>query len=280
MRPGPRDSAPAASTAIPAVPDYVPDILTNYELGWKSRWADDRLQFNAAVFLEEWDNIQVAFQGLNGITQVENGPEAEIKGTEMQLDWLATDNLRAGHSRGAYYDSELTSDYALRLRRGAEGAGRNSVADHRGVQGQRDRALHVPAGRIRGARTGIARLRRRAAPPTSTSTTPPRSGGKSRGAHSSTSRSASKTTNMPSSCFWRMPRMRMRRNSSMPSVPLACAAARPTAWSRGRGRSASDSSRTSDQGREPIGSGKGAPRGAPFFSETFESGNDSFRRLM
>ena len=53
---------------------------------------DDRLQFNGAVFLEEWDNIQVAFQGLNGITQVENGPEAEIKGTEMQLDWLATDN--------------------------------------------------------------------------------------------------------------------------------------------------------------------------------------------
>ena len=95
------------------MPDYVPDILTNYELGWKSRWADDRLQFNGAVFLEEWDNIQVAFQGLNGITQVENGPEAEIKGTEMQLDWLATDNLRLSLA-GAYYDSELTSDYALR----------------------------------------------------------------------------------------------------------------------------------------------------------------------
>ena len=50
-----------------------PDFLTNYELGWKTRFADDRLQFNGAVFLEEWDDIQVAFQGGNGITQVDNG---------------------------------------------------------------------------------------------------------------------------------------------------------------------------------------------------------------
>ena len=101
---------PGGINRNPAVPDYVPDILTNYELGWKSRWADDRLQFNGAIFLEEWDNIQVAFQGLNGITQVENGPEAEIKGTEMQVDWVASDNWRLSLA-AAYYDSELTSDY-------------------------------------------------------------------------------------------------------------------------------------------------------------------------
>jgi outer membrane receptor protein involved in Fe transport len=102
---------PGGINRNPSVPDYVSDFLTNYELGWKTRFADDRLQFNGAVFLEEWDNIQVAFQGLNGITQVENGPEAEIKGTEMSLDWLATDNLRVSLA-GAYYDSQLTSDYA------------------------------------------------------------------------------------------------------------------------------------------------------------------------
>ena len=102
---------PGGINRNPSVPDYVPDILTNYELGWKTRLADDRLQFNGAVFLEEWDHIQVAFQGLNGITQVENGPQAEIKGTEMQLDWLATDNLRLSLA-GAYYDTKLTSDYA------------------------------------------------------------------------------------------------------------------------------------------------------------------------
>jgi outer membrane receptor protein involved in Fe transport len=102
---------PGGINRNPAVPDYVPDFLTNYELGWKTRFAEDRVQFNGAVFLDEWDHIQVAFQGLNGITQVENGPEAEIAGTEMTLDWLATDNLRLSLA-GAYYDTELTSPYA------------------------------------------------------------------------------------------------------------------------------------------------------------------------
>ena len=101
---------PGGINRNPTVPDYVSDFLTNYELGWKSRWAGDRLQFNGAVFQEDWDDIQVAFQGLNGITQVENGPKAQIRGTEMQVDWLPTDQLRLSVA-AAYYDSELKSDY-------------------------------------------------------------------------------------------------------------------------------------------------------------------------
>ena len=54
----------------PRAGDFLSDFLTNYELGWKTRWADDRFQFNGAIFLDEWDDIQVAFQGENGITQV------------------------------------------------------------------------------------------------------------------------------------------------------------------------------------------------------------------
>ena len=72
--------------------------------------ADDRLQFNGAIFLDEWDDIQVSFQGENGITQVDNGPSAEVKGAEVQLDWLPTDSLRLGASL-AYYDTELKDDY-------------------------------------------------------------------------------------------------------------------------------------------------------------------------
>ena len=71
---------------------------------------DDRLQFNGAVFLEEWDDIQVAFQGPTASRPVVNGPEAEITGIEVQLDWLPTDRLRLGVAL-AYYDSELKDDY-------------------------------------------------------------------------------------------------------------------------------------------------------------------------
>jgi outer membrane receptor protein involved in Fe transport len=101
---------PGGINRNPFAGDYVSDFLTNYELGWKTRLLNDRLQFNGAVFLEEWDDIQVSFQGANGITQVANGGQAEVQGVEAQLDWLATDNLRLGIGL-AYYDSELKEDY-------------------------------------------------------------------------------------------------------------------------------------------------------------------------
>ncbi len=94
---------PGGINRNPFAGDYVSDFLTNYELGWKTRWMDDRLQFNGAVFQEKWDKFQVAFQGGNGITQVNNGPSAEVNGLEAQVDWLPTDKLRLSTSV-AFYD--------------------------------------------------------------------------------------------------------------------------------------------------------------------------------
>ena len=101
---------PGGINRNPLANAYVSDFLTNYELGWKTRFANDRFQFNGAVFLEEWDDIQISFQGANGITQVANGPQAEIQGIETELEWLPTDSLRLALSL-AYYDSELKDDY-------------------------------------------------------------------------------------------------------------------------------------------------------------------------
>ena len=101
---------PGGINRNPFAGDYLSDFLTNWEAGWKTRLLNDRLQFNGAVFLEEWDDIQVSFQGANGITQVANGGKAEVKGIEVQMDWLATDNLRLGIG-AAYYDSKLKQDY-------------------------------------------------------------------------------------------------------------------------------------------------------------------------
>jgi outer membrane receptor protein involved in Fe transport len=86
------------------------DFLTNYEVGWKTRRHDDRLQFNGAVFLEQWDDFQISFQGANGITQVANGPSAEVRGLEAQIDWLPTEKLRISTSL-ALYNSKLMDDY-------------------------------------------------------------------------------------------------------------------------------------------------------------------------
>jgi outer membrane receptor protein involved in Fe transport len=101
---------PGGINRNPFAGEYVSDFLTNYELGWKARLADDRLELNGAVFMQEWDDIQVSFQGANGITQVANGGEAEVSGIEVTMDWLATDSLRIALG-AAYYDSELKEDF-------------------------------------------------------------------------------------------------------------------------------------------------------------------------
>jgi iron complex outermembrane recepter protein len=101
---------PGGINRNPFAGDYIRDILTNYEIGWKTRFAEDRVQLNGAIFLEDWDDIQVSFQGANGITQVANGGKAQVKGIEAQLDWLPTDSLRLGLAV-AYYDSELKKDF-------------------------------------------------------------------------------------------------------------------------------------------------------------------------
>jgi outer membrane receptor protein involved in Fe transport len=101
---------PGGINRNPFVEDYIPDILTNWEAGWKTQWADNSVQFNGALFFLQWDDLQRSFQGENGITTVDNAPSAEITGLEMQLQWAATDNLMLS-AAAAYYDAELTSDY-------------------------------------------------------------------------------------------------------------------------------------------------------------------------
>jgi outer membrane receptor protein involved in Fe transport len=101
---------PGGINRRPGAGNYVSDFLTNWEFGWKTQLMDNTLQFNGAVFFEEWDDFQVSFVGANAITQVANGPTAHVLGVEAQMLWLATDNLRLSSSV-AFYDSELQDDY-------------------------------------------------------------------------------------------------------------------------------------------------------------------------
>jgi iron complex outermembrane receptor protein len=72
-----------------AVPrSYQSDKLTNNEIGWKTEFLDHRLQWNGAVYRENWDNVQVAFfdPGVTGnIFFDTNGQNFLIKGVETSL---------------------------------------------------------------------------------------------------------------------------------------------------------------------------------------------------
>lgn len=101
---------PGGINRNPSADDYVSDFLTNYEFGWKTQWADGTFQFNGAVFVEDWEDFQVSFVGANAITQVANGPSADVKGLESQLLWVPTNNFEISASF-AYINSELDGDY-------------------------------------------------------------------------------------------------------------------------------------------------------------------------
>jgi len=83
-----------AQYAIPSA--YSSDKLTNNEVGWKTEFLDHRLQWNGAVYRENWDNVQVAFfdPGLVGnIFFNANGQDFLIKGVETSLVARVTDGL-------------------------------------------------------------------------------------------------------------------------------------------------------------------------------------------
>ncbi|MFL6592481.1 MAG: TonB-dependent receptor [Luteimonas sp.] len=92
------------------VPPYKSDFLTNYELGWKTSWADNRLAWNGAVFQEDWKDFQFSYLGANGLTEIRNAAQARIRGLETDLRWAATYNLSITGG-AAFYDSKLTKDY-------------------------------------------------------------------------------------------------------------------------------------------------------------------------
>jgi len=101
---------PGGINRNPAAGDYGSDFLTNWEAGWKTQWNDNTLQFNGAVFFENWDDFQISFPGANAVTQVDNGPSAEITGMEGQILWVPSQNLSISTSF-AFIDSELVDDY-------------------------------------------------------------------------------------------------------------------------------------------------------------------------
>ncbi len=96
FRLGGHNSARAASTGeIPLT--YGPDVLTNYEVGLKSEWLDNRLQVNVSLFHMDWDDIQINDSSESGpwwVRGTVNAGAARTTGAEINGTWYITDNLQ------------------------------------------------------------------------------------------------------------------------------------------------------------------------------------------
>jgi iron complex outermembrane receptor protein len=74
-----------------------PEFLTAYEIGYKSSNADNTLQFNAAYYFYDWEDLQL-FESYGGIPALVNLPGIEISGIEAELKWAPNDRwyIQAG----------------------------------------------------------------------------------------------------------------------------------------------------------------------------------------
>lgn len=75
----------ADTVAIASTP-YDEETVTSYELGLKSRWMDNRVQANAALFQNDIQDLQLSeFVGTSGYSQIRNAGESTITGMELEV---------------------------------------------------------------------------------------------------------------------------------------------------------------------------------------------------
>lgn len=91
---------------------YDPEIANNYEVGFKSQLFNNRVQFNASYFFNDFEDkqessVQVDPSTNTVATVFSNAAGAEYQGVEMELQWVATANLNLFASFG-WLDAEYT----------------------------------------------------------------------------------------------------------------------------------------------------------------------------
>jgi outer membrane receptor protein involved in Fe transport len=95
---------------IVAAPGFKSETLSNFEIGIKTTW-NNIFRFNAAIYLEKWNNIQygVVISGAQGAGFTGNAGQAEVKGIEYDAE------LKLGKvtisSSGAFNDGKIKGNF-------------------------------------------------------------------------------------------------------------------------------------------------------------------------
>jgi outer membrane receptor protein involved in Fe transport len=94
---------------------FASDNLTNNELGWKTQFFDHRLQWNGAVYQENWDDVQINLFNpgvLGNIGFGTNGPSYRVRGVETSVIAVILDGLTA-QGGASWNSSSQTNSPAL-----------------------------------------------------------------------------------------------------------------------------------------------------------------------
>ena len=87
---------------------FDPEEVEAWELGLKWQGWNDRLRINTAVFFTDYSDVQVTLFETGGGPLTQNVGEAELKGVELELTALFTEQFLVNLTAG-YVDAEYTS---------------------------------------------------------------------------------------------------------------------------------------------------------------------------
>jgi iron complex outermembrane recepter protein len=87
---------------------YRSDSLTNYEVGYKASYPDQRMTIEVSAYDIEWKNIQVLTE-INGFQVTGNGAAARSRGAEIAWTWKPITGLSLS-ANAAYTDAYMTED--------------------------------------------------------------------------------------------------------------------------------------------------------------------------
>jgi iron complex outermembrane receptor protein len=108
FRPGGPTGLTTTSVYAGAPSTYGPDTLTNYEVGYKASFPEQRMTIDVSGFDIEWKNIQVLSE-IGGFLITGNGGDARSDGAELAWTWKPITGLNV-LANAAYTDAYLTAD--------------------------------------------------------------------------------------------------------------------------------------------------------------------------
>jgi len=101
--------------------EFKPELLTSYEMGYKSSWLDNRLTFNSALFYQYDKDYQFFYIDLDagGSQVIANLKRVEIMGLESELNWRVQPGWEVFASLGLLHSKikqtgPLSTDLAIR----------------------------------------------------------------------------------------------------------------------------------------------------------------------
>jgi iron complex outermembrane receptor protein len=102
------------ATDVAQLAPFAEETVLAYEVGLKSDWLDGRLRINGSLYVYDREDVQQnaadPASSIN-IKRITNIGDAETKGVELDLSWLATDSLVFSIGAGTT-DAEVTeSDF-------------------------------------------------------------------------------------------------------------------------------------------------------------------------